>query len=40
MDKQEKKDLLCEYCQKQCFVYVNGIKTYCDVYYTQFKKKE
>mgnify|MGYP001587009364 CR=1 FL=1 len=38
MEKQDKNKLLCEYCQKNCFVYVNGVKIYCHVYKEKYVK--
>lgn len=35
-----KEKILCEHCQKQCFVYVNGVKIYCDLYYEKYKKEK
>ena len=34
-----KEKILCEYCQKNCFVYVNGVKVYCDVYKNKYIEK-
>ena len=34
-----KEKIICEYCQKQCFVYVNGVKVYCDAYKSKFFNK-